>query len=346
MESTEKHKVVIVGCGGMSNYWLDILKDRNNVEVVGLVDIMKDRAAEQAAKYELSDVVCSTDTAQALKASGAEIVFDLTIPAAHHETAMTAFQHGCHLLAEKPMAASLAEARDTLEASRKANRLYAVMQNRRYDLNIRRFHQFLASGEIGGLSSLHADFFTGPRFDGFRKEMDHVLLLDMAIHHFDAARYVMDADPVSVICQEWNEGAWFRHGSSVMACFEMSNGLIYTYRGSWAADGNETTWECAWRALCTDGSVLWDGANNFDAQKTLEAGQFGTKTEQRSIPEEPDDNRDGGHSGCIDDFLRCVHEGGTPETSAEDNIKSLAMVFGAIKSAETGSRVFISDILN
>jgi predicted dehydrogenase len=48
-----------------------------------------------------------------------------------------------------------------------------------------------------------------------------------------------------------------------------------------------------------------------------------------------------GHGGCIFHFLDCIRTGREPETICTDNIKSLAMVFGAIESAETGRRVEI-----
>ena len=44
----------------------------------------------------------------------------------------------------------------------------------------------------------------------------------------------------------------------------------------------------------------------------------------------------------IQDFLAAVASGKAPETRGEDNIKSLAMVFGAIESAETGRHVAIT----
>ena len=58
----------------------------------------------------------------------------------------------------------------------------------------------------------------------------------------------------------------------------------------------------------------------------------------------PLDPRDrvGGHLGVIQDFVRAVETGTEPETRGTDNIKSLAMVFGAIESAETGRRVKIA----
>ena len=54
----------------------------------------------------------------------------------------------------------------------------------------------------------------------------------------------------------------------------------------------------------------------------------------------PDDGT-GGHEGLIHDFIDSVQNGTTPETTHTDNIKSLAMVFGAIESAESGGVVQI-----
>jgi predicted dehydrogenase len=46
-----------------------------------------------------------------------------------------------------------------------------------------------------------------------------------------------------------------------------------------------------------------------------------------------------GHAGLLRDFVDCLRSGRTPETICTDNIRSLAMVFGAIRSAETGEVV-------
>ncbi|RVD47314.1 gfo/Idh/MocA family oxidoreductase, partial [Mesorhizobium sp. M8A.F.Ca.ET.023.02.2.1] len=57
---------------------------------------------------------------------------------------------------------------------------------------------------------------------------------------------------------------------------------------------------------------------------------------------DPADRVDG-HLGIIRDFMRAIETGTEPETRGADNIKSLAMVFGAIESAETGRRVMIAE---
>ena len=54
------------------------------------------------------------------------------------------------------------------------------------------------SGAIGDITTVTVDFYVGAHFGGFRAEMDHVLLLDMAIHSFDEARFLSGTDPVAV----------------------------------------------------------------------------------------------------------------------------------------------------
>jgi predicted dehydrogenase len=57
-----------------------------------------------------------------------------------------------------------------------------------------------------------------------------------------------------------------------------------------------------------------------------------------------DVTKTGGHAGLIADFIECIRSGRTPETIGSDNIKSLAMVFGAIESAEAGLPVSIQRV--
>jgi predicted dehydrogenase len=66
------------------------------------------------------------------------------------------------------------------------------------------------------------------------------------------------------------------------------------------------------------------------------------KVEPVAVPPLDPRDRVGGHLGVMQDFIAAVKNGGEPETTGADNIKSLAMVFGAIESAEKGQRVPIT----
>lgn len=339
----ETIRVVLAGCGGMSGAWLGAAKGIPDLEIVGLVDIREEAARKRAADFELPNAVINTDLKDALDQLSPDVVFDCTIPEAHIKVTLEALEHGCHIFGEKPMADSMENARKAVAAAEKAGKIYAVIQNRRYDPRIRRLRNYLESGDIGPITTLDSDFYIGAHFGGFRDHMEHVLLLDMAIHTFDAARFIIGADPVSVYCKEWNpSGSWYDRDASAVAIFEMTNGIVYTYRGSWCSEGLNTSWECDWRVIGENGSAKWDGGGGFQIQTIAKAGGFFSEWQDVNIPPHDAGEKVGGHDGLIKEFIRCARTGESPETVCTDNIKSLAMVFGAIESAELGKPVDIA----
>jgi predicted dehydrogenase len=336
-------KAVMVGCGAMSAAWLKAAQEIDGLEVVGFVDINRAAARARAREFGPRGAVVGTRLRNVLEKTRPDIVFDCTIPEAHVKVTLTALDHGCHVLGEKPLADSMSHARRMVAKAQATGRLYAVIQNRRYDPNIRRLRAFIESGAIGPLTTINSDFYVGAHFGGFRDRMQHVLLLDMAIHTFDAARYITGADPVSVYCKEWNPaGSWYDHDAAAVAIFEMSNGIVYCYRGSWCAEGLRTTWESDWRVIGQKGTVRWPGDATMEAEVVTGDEGFFRPTTMPEIPPAPESARVGGHAGIIREFVDCVRTGQQPETIASDNIKSLAMVFGAIESARKGKPVAIS----
>src|SRR5690242_15659385 len=204
MQSADKIKVVLVGCGNMSRVWLNTVVSMPDVEVVGLVDIVEEVARTRATEYHLQNAVIGSDLSNILERTSPDMVLNCTIPEAHYAVVMEALRRGCHILSEKPMADMMEQAREMVLAAQQAGKIFAVIQNRRYDRNIRRLRSLLASHTLGPITTVNSDFYIGAHFEGFRQHMRHVLLLDMAIHTFDAARLLTGADPVSVYCKEWN----------------------------------------------------------------------------------------------------------------------------------------------
>jgi predicted dehydrogenase len=334
---------VLAGCGSISRSWLTAIREMPDVKLVGFVDLFPQTAGERAAEFGWTQAAIGSDLPAMLAETRPDCVFDCTIPEAHTNVTLTALQHGCHVLGEKPLADSLANARQSVAAAEAAGKTYAVIQNRRYDPNLRRLCDFLAAGAIGPVTTVNADFYIGAHFGGFRDRMRHVLLLDMAIHTFDAARKISGADPLAVYCHEWNPtGSWYDHDASAIVLFELSGGLVFSYRGSWCSEGLNTTWESEWRIVGTQGSVRWNGADVFQAQAVAATGGFFSQWEDLTLP--PAADMLTGHAGVIREFVDSIRSGSTPETVASDNIKSLAMVFGAIASAERRQRVEISSL--
>ena len=337
-------KAVLVGCGAISEAWLKPISQMPDLQLVGFVDINEEAARKKASAYGAENAIVDTDMQRVLDQAAPDMVFDCTVPQAHFPVVMTALQHGCHVLGEKPMADTLDHARQMVEAARVAGKTYAVIQNRRYDANIRRIRYLLDSGVIGKITTINSDFYIGAHFRDFRDHMEHILLIDMAIHTFDAARLLSAADPVAVYCKEWNPaGSWYDHDASAIAIFDMTSNIVYCYRGSWCSEGLRTTWECDWRIIGERGSIRWDGAERIEVQAVVQADSFISNMRDVEVPAYAENmGRIGGHEGVIRDFVECVRIGKTPETTGTDNIKSLAMVFGAVESADAGQKVSIT----
>lgn len=341
--NTTPLRVVLVGCGGISRSWLRAIAGEESVRLAGLADISEENMAAVADEFGLEELPRCTDAGALLERVSPDAVFDCTIPEAHLPVTLTALEHGCHVLGEKPLADSMEHAGRLIAAANRANRVFAVLQNRRYQAEIRSLRAFLAAGVIGRITGINADFYLGAHFGGFRDRMRHVLLLDMAIHSFDQARFLSGADPVSVYCHEWNPaGSWYDYDANAQCIFEMSDNMVFNYRGSWCCEGLNTTWECDWRIIGENGCVRWNGGDRLEAQIVAKTGGFHSEMQAVNIPVAMPAGMHTGHKGCIMDFVGCIHRGERPETIAEDNIKSLAMVFGAIESAASGGKVTIT----
>ena len=337
-------RAALVGCGDMSRAWLDAAHQIEGLRITGLADLDLDRAARRAASAGLSGIVIERDVDALLDRARPDILFDVAVPDARPGIVRAGLSRGCHVLTEKPLAPSIEEARSLVAMARDVARVHAVIQNRRYHPGVRRLRRFLSSGAIGDITGLYVDFFKAPHFGGFREQMRHVLLLDMAIHTFDTARLFAGRTPRGAYCLETNpEGSWYRHGAAASVIFDLPGGIPLVYRGSWCAEGVQTSWESSWRIVGTCGTVIWDGEERFEAERAVAppaSGLFAV-TEPLDVP--PLDPRDaiGGHLGVLRDFIGAVRDGGEPETVSHDNIHSLAMVFAAIESAELCEHVLI-----
>ena len=321
----------------MGRAWGRAVNDNPGVELVGWVDVVEERAHEAVEALAVAGVAVEGDVGAALTSLSPDFVVDVSVPEAHYEVTATCLQKAVPVLGEKPMAATMEEARQLVELSEQCSTLFVVSQNRRYNSGLAAFREVVAT-RLGGAGQLNAEFYRSPHFGGFREEMASPLLLDMAIHTFDAARYVTGADALCVACSEFNPPwSWYKGAASAVAEFEMTGGLRFSYQGSWCAEGFETSWDSAWRAVGPRGSALWDGAGNPIAEVRPEGGSPDVERVEAPAAAIPAK----GIAGSLADFVRSLRTGEAPMGECHDNIRSLAMVFAALESSRTGRRVAV-----
>ena len=321
--------------------WAKNLIGNSRVELAGWVDIREGAAQKAADELGHSLAYAGVSLDDAIQAVAPDFVVDVTIPEAHHDVTVKALGAGLPVIGEKPMAATMDQAKAMVAASERAGKLYMVSQSRRYDSRLIAYRELLAG--LGHIGILNVDFYIGAHFGGFRDVMANVLILDMAIHTFDAARAMTRLAPVSVYAEEFNPSwSWYKQDSSATALFELEGGTRFTYRGCWAAEGCNSSWEGEWRAVGEKGSAIWNGFDSIYAEKVVSPGGFISEVERTDGVTE---KIKWGIDGSLNEFLDALETGSTPQGECHDNIQSLAMVLAAVKSSQEGRRVKISEIL-
>jgi len=331
-----RERAVVVGAGGISPAWFDPLI-AEKVDIAGVVDVALGRARDRVRQFDL-DCPAWADLRAALAGTRPDFVVDLTVPEAHCQVTCRALGAGCHVIGEKPMASSMAEARRMVRAAERTGRLYMVSQSRRWEGYHDAVRRMIAGGKIGRLTAVNCDFYIGAHFDGFRSRMPSPLILDMAIHHFDLARFMAGVDPVAVYAEEFSPaGSWYRGDAAASCIFEMSGGVVFTYRGSWCAEGCRTSWNGDWRFIGDRGTLIYEQDKAPAGEVAVGKVRFIRDT--RAVkPLKPRVRYTGMH-GALREMLAFLRTGRTPQTECRDNIKSLAMVFSAIRSSRLRRRV-------
>lgn len=324
-------RVVLVGAGSMGRAWLTTIVAAPDVELVGVADIDPGVARSAAEAAGRPDLPIGADAVALAAATGAHAVVNATIPEAHHPVATAALFSGLAVLGEKPVAATVAQALSLAAAAEVTGELFMVSQSRRWNPHL--FALRSMTEDLGAIGTLTTEFSRAPRFGGFREEMAHPLLVDMAIHPFDSARFLLGAEPVSAYCEAYNPPwSWYAGDASATAVFEMEGGIRYVYTGSWCSPGAETSWNGVWRVSGEKGTARWDG----DDEPVLDAD---VQTAARSP------SPYSGIAGSLQVFVEALRTGVPPMGEVHENVLSLAMVEAAVRSADSGQRVLLDDVL-
>lgn len=332
--------VAVIGAGGMGRAWISTVLRSDAARLVGVADLMEgaaQRAVEEIVPAEQrSCVTTGTDAMTVARESGAEAVIDVTIPAAHHAVTADALHAGFPVLGEKPCAATLAEAVSLAGHAESTGRLFVVSQSRRNNPHLHEARRLV--DQLGGAGIVDTRFYKAPRFGGFRDEMEHPLLIDMAIHAFDAGRVLIDGDPVAVTASSYNPmWSWYAGHAAATVTITYDSGAVHTFSGSWAAPGTETSWNGDWMISCERGSVHWDG----EAPPTASRPGSGPSLGQAPSPDalwELDDS--------LARFCAALRGGPVPDSEVHGNVWTQAIVEAAVRSADTGVRVKLSDLLD
>ena len=233
---------VIIGCGIIASRWLRTLGADPRIRVVALVDPDLGRARALAARYRIP---CAAATfTEAVTAGPVQVAVNLTPPAAHTAVTRYALRAGLHVLTEKPLALTLADAVDLTLTARTAGQVLAVMHNRVLDPQFQPV--VTACAARSGPLAITADVLVELADPGFRSTQPYPVTTDLAVHAFDQIQALIKAAPVQICCTETGLPFISAHASLATMTITFADGSVFAYRGGFTGPGLTTSATGTW----------------------------------------------------------------------------------------------------
>ena len=255
-----KIRTAFVGCGGIADHYLSVYRDLDFVEMVSCVDASAERAELAAAKLADNSLAkpkprATTDFADALKPD-VDLVVINTPNHLHREQTLAAFDAGKHVLLQKPVAATLADAEAISEAAQQAKQrgiisgLYLsyfdqpLMHDLKAMVEAGWFgavtHLYARLMHRGGLAVSHQVLAGQANWRASLAETGGGCFIQLAVHYVHLFKWMMRAQVVRVTAMTKNQHCPGIEGED-MACaiLEFSNGALATIDMAWNTAGEQ-----------------------------------------------------------------------------------------------------------
>lgn len=327
-------RIIQVGLGAMGRDWADCVAQSEKWEAAAYVDINRKNITAAAERHGMPKNRCFRDLNIALRSVEADAVLDVSPQQTRPAICTTAMECGLDVLCEKPLADTLANATALANLAQTTGRTLMVAQNYRYQPAVQTARKFIAQGRLGKVGYAGVSFHKGPHFGGYREEIAYPLLLDMSIHHFDMMRCILGKDIEAVqgasINAPWN---WNKGDATLSACLELEEGIAVNYFSSWVSQGWETDWNGNWRIEGEKGVLLIEDSQVYFSSKNATRRKVPlvkmAKTHQTWL---------------LDGFATALEKKMEPETSAGNNLNSLAATHAMTCAVQEQRRILVQEL--
>lgn len=208
-------RVAVIGGGNMGKNHLRTFANMEGVSIVGLADI-NPKAKALADQYEVDYFSDYVSMLEETKPDAVSVVVPTSL---HHKVGLDVISRGINCLLEKPIANTIDEANDIIEAAKRHKIVLAIGHIERFNPMVQKLRQIIKNGEIGDVTSVIAR-----RVGGFpAAEPKTDVVIDLAVHDIDVISYLLDRQPHQV----------HGHGSKTLHSSEMDSAeLLLDYGGA------------------------------------------------------------------------------------------------------------------
>jgi predicted dehydrogenase len=230
-------------------------------------------------------------------------------------------EHVKGILAQKPIASTLGDAREIVRLCAEAGKILAVNQNMRYDQSIRALKTLLAGGHMGDAIVAQIVMNARPHWQEFIRGYGRIAILNMSIHHLDVFRYLF-GDPERILASVRNDPSWdFAHDDGMaFYILEYADGL---------------------RAIGSDDCFTWaDGSpSTIDYHLRGEEGVWHSpRWNECWFPQ--------AFAGTMGELMKAIETGSEPDISGADNLHTMGLIEAAYRSAAEGRAIELRGVLD
>lgn len=348
-----KVKVGVIGAGSISTLHTSSYKKLDNVEVLAVCDINKERAKEYAKKYDIPHVF--TDYNEMLMMEELDAVSVTTWNNGHAPISIAALKAGKHVLCEKPLALNAKEAEEMVSTAKEYGKILMVGFVRRFGQNTKMLKESIDNGELGKVyyaktGCLRRWGNPGGWFSD-KKRSGGGPVIDLGVHMIDLIRY-LNGKPkaISVTASTFNllgmkpevkgvnkyYSADYDTFNDVEDCatalIKFDNGITLFFETSWVLNTKQDELYLK----------LYGDKAGAQMEPTLE---FYEEKNNYFTNVEPVLNAGGSFDYIFNEeikhFIDCIQNGAECLNPGEDGVELMKILDAIYESAKTGHEVII-----
>ena len=314
-------QIALVGCGRIAQTHLDAARHVTECELTGVADI---DAAAAAATAKAQDCDVFADY-RAIAADGkTEAVIICTPPATHIEIAGFFLEQGLHVLCEKPLAISLAEAETLIGLAEKHDRQLMMASKFRYVDDVIKAREIIESGILGEII-LYENVFCSAvdmqdRWNANPAVSGGGVLIDNGTHSVDIARYLLGSI-VKVQAEKGRQAQGLEVEDTARLYFRTANRAMGAVDLSWTLHKERDAYI---EVFGPEGmlSIGWQGSK-YRQHESMDWIEFGDGYDKLAA-----------FSNQLKNFIGVIRGTEQPLITAEDSVASVSVIEAAYRSMD------------
>ncbi|MBS9522924.1 Gfo/Idh/MocA family oxidoreductase [Litoribacter alkaliphilus] len=328
----DKVGVALVGLGGYSkNQLAPALEQTEHCYLAGIVTGSPEKIPEWQKKYNIPDgnVYNYENMDDIANNDDIDVIYIVLPSGMHAEYAIKAANTGKHVWCEKPMAKTVEECQSIIDACNKNNVKLTIGYRMQHEPNTQNFKKWVEERKFGEVKMIEAMAgFYSSRTGHWRldKEMGGGALYDMGVYSINAARYVLQQEPISVMAYEstTRPEIFTEVDETMNFILEFPDGVMANCATSFGINMNRLI------VTAQDGHFRMEPFQSYNGLKgfSSDGSQFSDKIKNQQAKQ-------------MDNDALAIKENKEVLVPGEEGLKDIKVVEAIFKSAEEGRRVKI-----